>query len=366
MTQLKLVSKNPLVKKIALGEAKRDMLDLLLARQLPFTDEEYLESLVFLLKNEDLKSDAVKQLKTISETTKLSYLEKSEINHRVAFFLALEALGRQNNKIIGKIIHNQALPVEFLTKIAEKGDASVLEMLLDNQIKLIAYPEIMDIMEKNPGINNYIKGKIKEIREFYLQDDAVEEIPAEEVLEDVKDIIVQEQQEGQETDKEGEDAEEELDGLEVLEVAKKKAMTTLQEINSLGISDRIKLALTGNKTQRMILIKDSNKMVSLAVLESPKVTTDEIIILAKNKSLASELISRISKNREWIKNYAVIAELVRNPKTPVKSALSFVNRLHNRDLRLLSVNKNTSPVIREFAANLFSQRMRSIKQKRKI
>jgi hypothetical protein len=104
-------------------------------------------------------------------------------------------------------------------------------------------------------------------------------------------------------------------------------------------------------------------MVSLAVLESPKLTTDEIIILAKNKSIASELIGRISKNREWIKNYAVIAELVRNPKTPVKSALSFVNRLHNRDLRLLSVNKNTSPVIREFAANLFSQRMRSIKKK---
>ncbi|MGD2090094.1 MAG: hypothetical protein PVH61_28215 [Candidatus Aminicenantes bacterium] len=361
-TQLKLVSKNPLVRKIAEGEAKQEMLDLLVARQLPFTEEEYLECLVFIITNKDLKSKAVKQLKNIPETTKLSYLEKSEANHRVAYFLVLEALGRQNNKIIARVIHNQALPEEFLRKIAEKGEASMLEMLLDNQIKLIAYPEIMDIMEKNPGINNFVKGKIQEIREFYLQDDTAEEIPEEEVLEDVKKVIVQEQQEGKETGKE-EDVEEELSDLEDLAGVKERTLTTLQEINSLGISDRIKLALTGDKTQRMILIKDSNKMVSLAVLESPKITTDEIIILARNKSIASELIGRIAKNREWIKNYSIIAELVQNPKTPVKSALSFVNRLHNRDLKLLGVNKNTSPVIREFAANLFSQRMRSVKKK---
>lgn len=363
MTQLKLISKNPIVKKIAAGESKRDMLDMLVSRQLPFTDEEYLESLVFVITNEDLKSKALSQLKNIPETTKLSYIEKSGANHRVGYFILLEALGRQNNRIIAKAIHNQALPVEFLMKIAEKGDASILEMLLDNQIKLIAYPEIMEIMEKNPGLSNFVKGKINEIREFYLQEDAAEEIPLEEVLEDVTEIIVQEQQEGKETGKEGENEEEDLAGLEDLAVVKEKTLTTLQEINNMDISERIKLALTGSKTHRMILIKDPNKMVSLAVLESPKITTDEIIILAKNKSVAADIISRISRNREWIKNYSVIAELVQNPKLPVKAALPFINRLHNRDLKLLSRNKNTSPVIREFAANLFSQRMRSVKKK---
>lgn len=366
MTQLKLISKNPIVKKIAAGEAKRDMLDLLIARQMPFTEEEYLESLVFIITDKELKSKAVTQLKDIPETTKLSYVEKSEANHRVAYFLILEALGRQNSKIIAKAIHNQALPAEFLMKIAENGDASMLEMLLDNQIKLIAYPEIMEKMEKNSAISNYVKGKIQEIREFYLQDDTAEEISVEDVLEDVEEVIVREQQEGKKTGEKEEGVEEELSDLENLTMVKEKALTTLQQINNMGISDRVKLALTGEKTHRMILVKDPNKMVSLAVLESPKITVDEVIILAKNKSVAADIIGRISKNREWIKNYAVIAELVRNPKLPVKSALPFINRLHNRDLRLLSVNKNTSPVIREFAANLFSQRMRSIKQKKII
>jgi hypothetical protein len=340
---------------------------MLIARQMPFTEEEYLESLVFLLTDKDLKSIAIKQLKSIPETAKLSYIKKSEGNHRVAYFIVLEALGSKNNKIISRAIHNQALPVEFLMKIAEKGDASMLETLLDNQIKLIAYPEIMEIMEKNPGISNFIKGKIQEIRDFYLTDDIAEEIPVEEVLEDVKEVIVQEQldqqqKEGKETGEEEED-EDELGGPADLAVVEERTLTTLQEINNMGISERIKLALTGSKTHRLILVKDSNKMVSLAVLESPKITTDEIIILAKNKSIATDIIGRISKNREWIKNYPVIVELVQNPKTPVESALSFINRLHIRDLKLLSHNKNTSPVIREFAANLFSQRMRSVKKK---
>lgn len=362
MTEIKLVSKNPIVKKIAAGEAKQEMLDMVAARQMPFTEEEYLEALVFLLANKDLKSTALKQLKSIPETTKLSYIEKNEPNHRVAYFIVLEALGGKNNKIISRAIHNQALPVEFLMKIAEQGDAAVLEMLLDNQIKLIAYPEIMGIMEKNPGISNFVKGKINEIREFYLQTDTAEEILADEVLEDVTEIIEQEQREGKKTGKEGEDVEE-LAGQDKVAGVKEKTMTTLQEINSMNISERIKLALTGSKTHRLILVKDPNKMVSIAVLESPKITTDEIIILAKNKSIATDIIGRISRNREWIKNYSVIVELVGNPKTPVKDALSFVNRLHSMDLKLLSNNKNTSPVIREFAANLFSQRMRSVKKK---
>jgi hypothetical protein len=371
MTQLKLVSKNPIVNKIAAGEAKPEMLDLLITRQMPFTEEEYLESLVFLIANEDLKSRALEHLKNIPGTTKLSYIEKSEANHRVVHFLMQEAFDQRNNKIIARIIRNQALPAELLMKIAEKGDASMLEMLLDNQIKLIAYPEIMEIMEKNPEISNFIKGKIQEIREFYLEKDTGEEIPAEEVLEDVKEVIVQEQRGqqpgGKETGKEGEEVGEEpgaMTDMADLAVVKERTLTTLQALNRMNISERIKLALTGSKTHRMILIKDPNKMVSLSVLESPKITADEIIILAKNKSIDSDIIGRISRNREWIKNYSIIVELVQNPKTPVQSALSFVNRLHNMDLKLLSFNKNTSPVIREFAANLFSQRMRSTKKKK--
>jgi len=135
-----------------------------------------------------------------------------------------------------------------------------------------------------------------------------------------------------------------------------KALTTLQEINAMTISERIKLALTGSKTQRMILVKDANKMVSAAVLESPKLGVDEISLLARNKSIAGEIIAKIANRRDWVKNYNVMYELIHNPKTPIKDALSFVKKLHMRDLQMIARDKNVNPVVRQLAMNFQKQK----------
>lgn len=344
-----IVSKNPLVRQVADETAKIELIEMILQKQMPFTEEEYLESLVFLLKNEKHKITAVGLLKDISESTKAGYIEKSEANHRVAYYVIVEALNRKNQAIISRAIRNQSLPFEFLLKIAEYGDTAMLEVLLDNQIKLIAYPEIMIKIEENPHASNFVKGKIKELREFYLENAEVEEIPEEAVIEDVKELmtLAPEKEEGKE--------EEEAEPL-LLEQVEEKALTALQEINNMSISDRIKLALTGSKTQRMILIKDSNKMVANSVLESPKIGVDEIAMLARNKSVAGEIISKIARKRDWIKNYIVIFELVHNPKTPIKDALSFVKKLHLRDLHSVSRDKNVNPVVRQLALNFYRQK----------
>lgn len=354
---INIISKNPLVKKIVDGTAGQDLIDMLLDRQLPFTEEEYLESLVFALKDETIRDRASGRLKEIPENVKTAYVEKLEANHRVAYFIILEALSRKNQFIIAKAIRNQALPFEFLLKIAAQGDVHMLEALLDNQIKLIAYPEILDEMEKNAQATNFIKGKIKEFREYYLALEA-EEIPAEEVLEEVKEIMIQEQAEQaaqaeqQEAAKEGAEEGEDEEGRPLeMDKVEHKALTVLQEINKMTISERVKLALAGSKTQRMILIKDANKMVSMAVLESPKIGIDEVLLLARDRSVAGEIIARVSQRRDWTKNYNVILELVQNPKTPIKDALSFVKQLHIRDLQLLSRDKNINPTVRQLAIN---------------
>ncbi len=355
MTNINIISKNPLIKKIVDGTAKEDLIDMLLQKELPFTEEEYLESLVLVLKflDEALKGKAIRLFREISQNVKAAYIEKTKANHRVAFFIVREALNQKNLAIISTAVRNQALPYEFLLEIAGKGDTSMLEALLDNQIKLIAYPEILDEIEENPEATNYIKGKVKEIREFYLEYPEVEDILEEAVMEDVKEILILEQKKGKET---GDEKEEDEDVPLDLSGVEQKTMTVLQEINALNISERIKLALTGNRTQRMILIKDSNKMVSLAVVESPKISIDEVALLARNRSLAGELIAKISKKRDWTKNYIIIHELVQNPKTPVNDALSFIKKLHLKDLQKISSDKNINPVVRNLAFNYYKQK----------
>jgi len=83
-----------------------------------------------------------------------------------------------------------------------------------------------------------------------------------------------------------------------------------------------------------------------------------VLIHVRNLSLSGEIVGKIANNREWTKNYMIILALVENPKTPISRALSFIKQLHGRDLKLLSLDRNISPVIRTLAQNLMKQKER--------
>ncbi len=342
-----LVSRNPLVEKIITGQASEEVIEMLLEGSLAFTNEELLETYAFLVKESKYRERAVAELKKIPESSKANYIRKSVANHRVAYFILSEALMHKKEKVIGLAIRNQALPVEFLVKIAEKGTVEMLEMLLENQIKMIAFPHIMDVIEKNAHANTFIKGKINEIREFYLKNDKPEKIPEEAVLADAAAIMSEE-----DVPLEGE---EEPDFITEQEY-KDNALSLLQIINNMSTSERIKLALTGSRGHRLILVKDANRMVQLSVLESPKLAIDEVLFLVRNRSVSGDVITRISTNREWVQNYEVTHGLVLNPKTPVKTAIGFVKKLHLRDLMSVMRDKNISPVVRNLAMNFYREK----------
>lgn len=336
-----MVSKNPLVLKIAEGAPSEDLLKYLLAKELAFTEEEYLESLVLVLGDPRHQEQAKQLLGMIAQPVKEQYVQKREADPRVTEFILQEALETGYFTVLTLIIHNQAMPAEFILRIAARARAAVLETLLENQIRLIAYPEIMERIEANPECNAFIRGRVRELREFYLQPQAVEAIPETEVMIELTTAIAEEHQD-----------EAQLDEVQI----QQEALTTLQRINRMNISERVRLAVTGNKTERLVLIKDANKMVQAAVLESPKMAVDEVLIHARNLSLPGEIIGKIAVNREWTKNYSVILALVENPKTPVSRALAFVKQLHDRDLKLLARDRNVSPVIRTLAMNLEKQK----------
>jgi hypothetical protein len=336
-----MVSKNPLVLKIAEGAPGDELLKYLLTRQLAFTEEEYLESLVAVLADPRSQEQARQMLGLIPQPVKEQYVQKRDAETSVIDYILQEALEAGYFNVLTLVIQNQAVPSEFIMRIAARAQAAVLETLLENQIRLIAYPEIMERMETNPECNPFIRGRIKELRDFYLQPTAAEAIPEAEVIEELATVIAEEHKEDDQLD---------------AGMIKQEAKTALQRINLMGISERVKLALTGNKTERLVLIKDSNKLVQAAVLDSPKMATDEVLIHVRNLSLPGEIIGKIANNREWTKNYTVLLALVENPKTPINRALGFVKQLHDRDLKLISRDRNTSPVIRVLAENLIKQK----------
>jgi hypothetical protein len=113
-----------------------------------------------------------------------------------------------------------------------------------------------------------------------------------------------------------------------------------QKLALMGVAERMKVAMKGSKSERAILIRDPNKLVSASVLSSPKLTESEVENFAKLANVSEEILRTIGQNRGWTKNYGVIAALAKNPKTPLAVSMRFVQRLSERDLKMIALDRN--------------------------
>jgi hypothetical protein len=117
-------------------------------------------------------------------------------------------------------------------------------------------------------------------------------------------------------------------------------------LSTLSVPARIKMAMLGTREQRAVLVRDPNRVVSSAVLSSPKLSETEVENFSRMTNVAADVLRIIGSNRAWVRNYTVVAALVRNPRTPPALSLGFVPRLQERDLKTLSTDRNVPEALR--------------------
>jgi len=125
-----------------------------------------------------------------------------------------------------------------------------------------------------------------------------------------------------------------------------------ESLSMLPVIDRVKLAMRGSREQRSVLVRDPNRLVAAAVLSSPKLTETEVEGIARMVNVSDEVLRTIGTARTWTRNYGVVTALTRNPKTPPAISMPLVGRLNERDLRLLSVDRNVPEGVRLAARKL--------------
>ena len=138
--------------------------------------------------------------------------------------------------------------------------------------------------------------------------------------------------------------------------------SALQKISRLDIKGRIQMAMKGTKEERSILVRDSTKLIALAVLESPKITDGEVEKFASQKNVLEAVLRQIPMKRRFMKNYAVVRNLVANPRTPLDVSLGLMKNLLAADLRNLSSNKEVPDTIRKLALKMFKQKTDTTKK----
>jgi hypothetical protein len=345
--KLILVSKNPIVERIAYGEADADLLHYLLSRKLPLSEEEYLEAIVFGFNYDLPKQNINPVFQSIPLSVKESYVNKKDANHRVVYYVMMEALRQLQAPILTGVVRNTYLPPEFVVKVAEKAPVEVLKTILDDQVRMLAFPEIIDTMRKNPFMTKSMVEKFEKLYKAFQESDAAQPVPEAAIDDRVLDVAQAEVERVEEGAK---------PAAKPAAEAKKKALGILQQLNQMGPTERIKLALTGSKMYRMLLLRDSNRMIVTAALQSPKITMDEVLMMVRDKSTAGEIIDKIAGHREWSKNYSVLVGLVQNPKTPLSKSMGMLKMLNLRDLKLLASDKNMNPNLRQLATQMHNQK----------
>ncbi|MEO7795281.1 MAG: hypothetical protein ABIV06_10960 [Thermoanaerobaculia bacterium] len=243
--------------------------------------------------------------------------------------------------IVEALMRRRDVPRLLLVELAPKLTPDLQERLLLRQDAIIEEPEILDALESNPELSVYSRRKIAEYREHLLPRARPS---AEESYSDLQKVVLEP---------------EELAAIEQARempaVGERDEKTGLSEsqIRVLPVPLKIKLTRGASRTLRNILIKDTNQSVALSVVNNAAMSVDEIAQVAGSRSVIDEVLTVISRRREWLAKYKICLALAKNPRIPVGVAVKLLPKLSVRDLRSISKDRNVSDAVRSSAGRLY-------------
>lgn len=268
-------------------------------------------------------------------------------------------------EIMTALISNADTPEDALIAAAAGSHGDVLERMLDNQMRLLDSPGLVEALDGNPAVTGAARTRLHDLKTELARRARVEAERAARPARSTEELTGDAPAEAESGAGAGDELDEEAAFAAEFEAAAAPAVEDVPEdedqeaivrIMNMTVPDKIALAMKGNKEERGILVRDTIKVVSLAVMKSPKLTEKEVESIAGMRNVVEDVIRVVASNREWLRNYAVVVALCKNPKTPVTKTLILMSRLNNRDLKMLGSDRNIPEVVRVAARRTFVAR----------
>lgn len=398
-----IASTNPVVKAVVDGTAPRPARLAAARGSLPLPQTDLLEILVTFFEGSDreLQQAASETLRSQQPEALEATIRSADLAPSVlAHFSASPDLPASIHEAI---LTNIKTPPEAIAKFAEKtGNTTLLDLISYNQQLLIQNPAILDAIIANPNRSPDAERRAAEIKreffekergaqqiadelraqgneaaaEFIEQADFADDIPGSTglSLDDALFLAQHIEVPDQETDdswlaleyieeiyEESEETRQAilskiLGEMQAEDEASSERISMLNRIMRMGVKDRVKLAMKGDREARNILIRDPNKLVSTAVVNNPRISEKEVENIASMRSISEDILRQLAANRQWARSYPIMHNLARNPRTPMANVLTIMSRLQLRDLIALSKNRNVSDAVRRQALRLFTAR----------
>jgi hypothetical protein len=246
-------------------------------------------------------------------------------------------------ELMAAVIMHPATSLKTLLNLAEKSLHGVLERLAGYQKLLHQYPQLVEAIIANPAAEKTLKFNLG-----WQDPDQDQDLRKEDTAADDED----------DEDDEGDEDRSQTEIEALMESADEDGLSKYQIALELKVAEKIKIGMTGDKEWRGILMKESNKLVQGAVMNNPRISDGEVLLVAKNKTSSDDLIRLILLNKDWMKNYEIKKALVAHPKTPVPKALRYVSFLTMKDLKELARSRQISNVVMSSARKELEKRIK--------
>ncbi len=272
--------------------------------------------------------------------------------------LGLILMHRKDPALLETALLHEDLQADWMERAIPFLPGSVLEIPLNNQVFWIERPVILDLIEEHPEAVYDVKRRIQEFRRDVLRQ-ITDEI-AKERLEIIDDVEAGKLDhawaalpipgQNQEEEPESEVARSARLLKPILdEEGQEISLSLTQRVMKLRTNQKIMLAQKGGKEERTLLIRESNRLIQVSVIRNGRITEGEVTYIAQMRQVQEEVLRIISMNREWMKKYPIVRNLVQNPRTPIAIAVNLLKRINDFDMKLMVKDRNVAEILRREA-----------------
>ena len=276
----------------------------------------------------------------------------------------LAARNRGNRALIERILRHPSTPGETVVELARVADEAIAEVIATNEARLLQTPAIIEALYMNRNTRMSTSDRIVE---FAARNGITVSIPGfANIVAALKDqLIPLAGDEPLETDQLFKEALDEAEGVDLDAVTEDEegavkvaehGKKVEKKLHEMSITEQIRTAMLGNAMQRALLIRSRNRLVSGAVLDSPKLGDDEVVKFAQSRTVGEDVLRRMAARGPWLRLYEVKWSLVNNPKTPLGDALKLLVHIRENDIKKLVGNKNVPAGLRQAAQGYVSKR----------
>jgi hypothetical protein len=277
----------------------------------------------------------------------------------------------RNAIIMEKMLAHPAMPPEAVAEVAALADEPVAELVATNEQRLLAHPGIIEKLYMNKSTRMSTADRILELavrnsielKGIPAYKEAAVAIGMELIAEPSPeptpdDVLFQETAAAAEetpvdADREDTHRVDEETGDEIVE---DKFLPLHARLAAMTVSQKIRRAMLGTATERLLLVRDTNRLVAVSAIKSPMIQENEIVRISASRNVSEDVLRTIALDREWTRSHQIKLNLVTNPRTPFAFTSKLIQHLREHELKAIAKSKNVAGAVAQAARQQLQRR----------